>query len=126
MAKRGRKPIADELKARILAVYAREQSTRKTAEECGVSRKTVQNVKSGRHGKLVSESSPKLNPGEVRVVATRCPLCGHLVTVRPCRECLASVFAAAARRQALRELVAESERRARGLSLASRESRPYC
>lgn len=123
MAKRGRKPIADAVKERILARYAVLKSTRQVARETGVHRKTVQNVVHGRHCQPgLSESSPKLNPGEVRVVATRCPLCGHLVSVRPCRECLAAVFGAANRRQALRELIAESERRA-GLSLASHQRR---
>lgn len=115
MAKRGRKPISEEKKAEILAEYGDSSSHRETARRCGVSRTLVQNVVNGRHGKILSQSSlPKLGPGEVNVVATRCSN-GHLVQVWPCRECLADVFKRVARRDALRELELQSERRAAGV-----------
>jgi hypothetical protein len=114
MGRRGRKPIDEATKARIRDRLAAGQSQQRIAHELGLSRGTVWNVTHDRHCKQPSESAAVLNPGEIAVVPTRCAN-GHLVLVRPCRECLAEVYKAVDRRNALAELERESERRARGL-----------
>src|SRR5262245_44414594 len=107
-SKGGRPPIPAELVERVQAAYAATGSQRKTAENTGLSRTSVQNIVNGRHLNQKSQSQlPKrgLADGEIRlVVARRCSNCGHMVEVWPCRECLADVYRRVERHNALREL----------------------
>jgi len=121
----GRRPIAEDQVALVHEDYARTGSHRKTAANTGLSRTSVQNIVNGRHLKVKSQSQlPRLLEGEVfSVVPVRCTN-GHLVNIRPCRECLADVFAAVQRRDDLRQLEQQSMLRARGLSVIPTHAPP--
>ena len=112
--KRGRKLTPADTVGQVKEVYRLTQDSRgqgnlrETARICRVAWHTVKKIIDGSHGQPSQNLADKLAPFERSVDAHKCPDCGGVIDIVPCRRC--RISAATAENQEPQELAAAANR----------------